>query len=152
MSDDSKYQKEKNSDELSQKFHDKAGQISRDLSQQLLALSTGIIGAFFILAFSNPCLSFLIKVLIALSIFSFGLTILFIILAMQYDASKNYFLGHINDSTKQDVREKNEQQKIKFNKQQLLAKRNLKVFFLAGVSFSILIVLIFLFFDKQNGL
>lgn len=142
-----KYVKEKNSDALSQQFHDKAGQISRDLNQQLLSLSTAIIGAFFILAFSNPNLSFLIKVLIVASICSFGLTILFIIVSMQKDSSKNYFLGHINDSTKQNQneRDKNEKAKIKFNNQQLLAKKILRITFVLGIIFSISIMIAFLF-------
>jgi len=147
--EESKYKTENNSDTLSQKFHDKAGQISRDLNQQLLSLSTGIIGAFFVLAFSNSCLSNIIKVLIVASICSFGLTILFIIVSMQKDSSKNYFLGNINDSAKQDleIRESNEKLKMKFNKQQLLAKKILRITFLLGIAFSISIMFAFLFYN-----
>lgn len=42
-SNNKKYLEEKNSDELSQRFHEKAGEISKDLNRQLLSLSTGII-------------------------------------------------------------------------------------------------------------
>jgi hypothetical protein len=154
MDEEPKYVKEKNSDELSQKFHDKAGQISRDLNQQLLSLSTAIIGAFFVLAFNNDCLTLIMKFLIIAAISSFGLTILFIVKAMQSDSSKNYFLGLINDSTKQDLieRKKNEEEKVKYNNRQLKERKLLRVFFLLGVLFSILILINYLFQNCINGL
>ncbi|WP_291152280.1 hypothetical protein [Flavobacterium sp. UBA7680] len=145
MAENIKYIEEKNSDELSQKFHEKAGNISRDLNRQLLSLSTGIIGAFFILAFNEKHLHIFIKVCIIISIICFGLTIYFIISGMQSDSSKNYFLANINDSTKQDKREENIELKKKFNDKQLDAKKKSRLSFISGVICSIILLIIHLF-------
>ena len=101
MTAQEKYEKDGNSDEFSKKFHDRAWEIANDLNKQLLNLSTGIIAAIFLLAFNkHDSFNKLQNVLILITIILFGISILFIILGKQWDASKNYFLGHINDSKK----------------------------------------------------
>jgi hypothetical protein len=141
-----KYEREKNSDELSRKFHERAGEVARDLNKQLLTLSTGIIAAFFFLVF-NKSKDFDIteKTFILISIILFGLSILFTILGMQWDSSKYYFLGHINDSTKQDDRFEHEKMKKKYNRKQLKAKTVARVLFLLGILTAITFITIYLF-------
>lgn len=141
------YLEDGNSDELSRKFHDRAVLISRELSKQLLTLSTGIIAAFFFLVFNKVGFQPLEKFFIFITIVSFGLSILFIIMGMQWEASKNYYLGNINDSTKQksEVRERNEILKRQYNKWQLNAKSCVRIFFLLGMLFAISFFTIHLF-------
>lgn len=141
-----KYFADKNSDELSQKFHERAGDVARELNKQLLTLSTGIVAAFFLLVFNkSKDFNAIEKTFILISISLFGLSILFIILGMQWDSSKYYFLGHINDSTKQNDRSKNEQLKKVFNKKQLNAKKAARVLFLLGILSAITFFTIYLF-------
>lgn len=142
-----KYKRDGNSDEFSKKFHDRAWEIANDLNKQLLNLSTGIIAAMFFLAFDkHEKLTGLSNKFILLTIFLFGCSILCIILSKQWDASKNYFLGHINDSTKQtdEERVKNEIKKINFDKKQRIAKQSARYFFIFGVLSSIIFLTIFL--------
>jgi hypothetical protein len=128
-----KYKQDKNSDELSQKFHERAGNISKDLNTQLLTLSTGIIAAFFLLVFNNKDLTDTNRIFILITIAFFGFSILFSILGMKWDASRNYFLGNINDSTKQLKRTENELLKNNFNTKQKKAKNAAGLIFLLGV-------------------
>jgi hypothetical protein len=141
-----KYDREKNSDELSRKFHERAGEVARDLNKQLLTLSTGIVAAFFFLVF-NKSKDFDIteKTFILISIILFGLSILFTILGMQWDSSKYYFLGQINDSSKQVNRSDHEKMKRKYNKKQLNAKTVARVLFLSGILSAITFFSIYLF-------
>ncbi len=143
------YLKEKNSDELSQKFHERAADIAKNLNSQLLTLSTSIIAAFYLLIFNNNNLVSELnkfqKFLIIIIIFFFGLSILSSILGMQWDANRNYFLAQINDSTKQNIRNQNVELKTLFNRKQLRAKNLSKIFFLLGVLFAILFLSIYLF-------
>ena len=114
-----KYDRDGNSDEFSKKFHDRAWEIANDLNKQLLNLSTGIIAAIFFLAFNkHDIFNKFENFLILLTIIFIGISILFIILGKQWDASKNYFLGHINDSKKQTENKtiKNKKKKKKNNK------------------------------------
>jgi len=105
MTAQEKYEKDGNSDEFSKKFHDRAWEIANDLNKQLLNLSTGIIAAIFLLAFNkHDSFNKLQNVLILITIILFGISILFIILGKQWDASKNYFLGNINDSKKKTMK------------------------------------------------
>jgi polyferredoxin len=148
MLDQEKYERDGNSDEFSKKFHDRAWEIANDLNKQLLNLSTGIIAAIFFLAFNkengfNTFENFLILLTIVL----YGISILFIILGKQWDASKNYFLGNINDSTKQTggKRGKNENKKREFDKKQRKAKKFARYFFLLGIFSSIVLITHILF-------
>lgn len=148
MTAQEKYERDGNSDEFSKKFHDRAWEIANDLNKQLLNLSTGIIAAIFYLAFNKQdSFNKFENFLILLTIVLFGISILFIILGKQWDASKNYFLGHINDSKKQtdEEREKNENKKREFDKKQRMAKQYARYFFLLGILTSIVFMTIFLF-------
>lgn len=141
------YKADGNSDELSKKFHDRAWNIANDLNKQLLSLSTGIIAAMFFLTFDkSEKMSGLGNKFILLSIFLFGCSILSIILSKQWDASKNYFLGLINDPTKQteDERTKNKIQKRKYDKRQQTSKQWARYFFIFGIFSSIAFLTIFL--------
>lgn len=147
MSTQTKYERDGNSDEFSKKFHDRAWEIANDLNKQLLTLSTGIIAAMFFLAFDKfDQFTLFMKVLILLNIILFGGSVLCIILSKQWDASKNYFLGHINDSLKQSKgeRENNEFFKRKFDKKQLRAKLGARYFFLLGILNAIIFLAFFL--------
>ncbi len=141
-----KFKEDGNSDELSKKFHDRARDIANDLNKQLLTLSTGIIAAFIFFVFNkhkdSNCLE---SIFILITIIFFGFAILFIILGMQWVASKNYYLGHINDSTRQSEREKNEIAKQNFDKRQRDAKDNARYFFLLGILSAIIFLTVFLF-------
>lgn len=64
---------------------------------------------------------------------------------MQNDSSKNYFLGHINDSTKQEKREEYEEFKKNYNSKQLKNKKTSRIFFLIGIITSIIIMTFYLF-------
>jgi len=146
MTSNDKYEKDGNSDELSKKFHDRARDIANDLNKQLLNLSTGIIAGIIVFAFNkHGCLNFLESALILLTIIFFGFSILFIILGMQWDASRNYYLGHINDSAKQDKREGYEKEKESFHKRQQKAQKRARLFFLLGILSSIIFLSAFLF-------
>ena len=146
MTPNEKYERDGNSDELSKKFHDRARDIANDLNKQLLNLSTGIIAGIMVLAFNkHDVLNSIECELILLTIVLFGFSILFIILGMQWDASKNYYLGHINDSTRHSEREINENFKRKFNSKQKKAKSSARYFFLLGILSSIIFLSIFLF-------
>jgi hypothetical protein len=147
MTAQEKYKRDGNSDEFSKKFHDRAWEIANDLNKQLLNLSTGIIAAMFFLAFDkHDKLTELANKFILLTIFLFGCTILCIILSKQWDASKNYFLGHINDSNKQtdEERKLNEYKKRHFDKKQRMAKEFARYFFLFGVLSAIVFLTIFI--------
>ncbi len=148
MSTLDKYKKEGNSDELSKKFHDRAWGIASDLNMQLLNLSTGITAAIFFLAINNKDkLTALENIFILFAILMFGISILLIIFGKQWDASKNYFLGLINDSTKQTIEERgrNEKQKRNYDKKQQMAKQYARYFFLLGLLMSILFLTFYLF-------
>jgi len=147
METQEEYNQDGNSDELSKKFHDRAWDIANDLNKQLLSLSTGIIAAMFFLAFNkSEKLTGLGNKFILLSIFLFGCSILSIILSKQWDASKNYFLGLINDPTKQTKvkRTENKDQKEKYDKRQQAAKKWARNFFVLGIFSSIAFLAIFL--------
>jgi hypothetical protein len=123
------YVSEGNSKELSQLFHNRAWQIANDLNKQLLNLSTVSIAGLILLAFKQEVsLDKGERIMIVSSIILFGLSILFIILSMQWDANRNYFLGHINDITLQSQREENKVNKTIFQKKQLKAKFWAKAF------------------------
>lgn len=137
---------QRNSNELKQKFHDRAWFIANNLSKQLLTLSTGIIGAFFILVFNRQInLRTTEKLLILISITLFGLSILSVILGMQWDASKNYFLGQINDPAKLEKRAANELEKAKYDKKQQKAKLSSRIFFILGTLSAIALLAINIF-------
>ncbi|MBL0065767.1 MAG: hypothetical protein IPP38_12310 [Bacteroidetes bacterium] len=103
------------------------------ISRQLLSLSTGIIAAFFFIVYNKKNdISTIENIFVLLANTLFGLSILFIILAMKWNASKYYFLGCINDSLKQNDRAKNERIKNTFNCKLQIAKNAARVFFLLG--------------------
>ena len=143
---ESKYADEGNSDELSRKFHERAGDISKELYKQLLSLSTGVIAAFFLLVFNKSTVfTNGDKVFILTTIALFGISMSCVILGMKWDASKYYFLGHINDSTKQNEREKHEALKRKYGKKQLFFKDSAGVFFILGIVSAVLFLAFTLF-------
>jgi hypothetical protein len=136
-----KYSEDNNLSELSQRFYERARDIANDFNKQLLILSTGVIAALFYLGYNKKeYLDNFEKACILIAITLFGLSILFIVLGMQWDASKNYYLGEINNPDKQDQRQKNELVKREFNTKQLKAKKYARIFFLFGI----LAVLVFL--------
>lgn len=135
----------KHINDLSQKFHDRARNIANDLNRQLLTLSTGIVAAFFYFAIDKRAdLNDIEKILILITIILFGLSILCSILGMKWDASKNYFLGEINNATKQNDRDKNEASKKTYDDKQLKAKRCANNLFLLGILGAIIFLIKFL--------
>lgn len=147
---DVKYKDAGNSDSLSQKFHERAGDISKELYKQLLSLSTGVIAAFFLLVFNKRNeLTFVDKVFILSTITLFGISMSCIILGMKWDASKYYFLGHINDSTKQNERENNETLKRKYGKRQIFFKDMAGIIFIFGILLAVCFLAFTLFIKQQ---
>ena len=131
--------------DLSQKFHDRARDIANDLNRQLLNLSTGIVAALFYFAVEKRAdLKYFEKLLILITIIFFGFSILCSILGMKLDASKNYFLGKINDAAKQNDRDDNRRLKEKHDNRQLNAKRYAKRFFILGILGVIIFLIKFL--------
>lgn len=121
-------------EDLTKEFHTRARDIANDLYRQILTLSTGIIAAFFYLTLDKKTdLKYLEKVLILIEITLFGLSVLCTILGMQWDASKNYFLGKINDTAEQNVGNENIRLKENYDNKQLKAKLYAWVFFLLGI-------------------
>lgn len=135
----------KHTENLSRKFHDRAKDIANDLNRQLLTLSTGIVAAFFYFAVDRRAdLNDIEKILILITIILFGLSILCSILGMKWDASKNYFLGEINNAAKQNDRDKHERFKEKHDNKQLKAKRDARRFLLLGILGAIIFLTKFL--------
>jgi hypothetical protein len=150
MTSQEQYKKDGNSDDLSKMFHDRARDTANDLNKQLLNLSTGIIAGIMVLAFNKrDILNCLECKLILITIVLFGCSIFSIILGMQWDASKSYYLGHINDSTRQQERTINENFKRNFDKKQKKAKQSARYFFLLGILSSVIFLSIFLLQHKK---
>lgn len=134
-----------NTEDLSQKFHDRARNIANDLNRQVLTLSTGIVAALFYFAVEKKAdLKYFEKILILITIMLFGVSILCSMLGMKRDASKNYFLGKINDAAKHHDRDENERLKEKHDKKQLETKRCAMSFFLLGILGAIIFLIKFL--------
>lgn len=135
----------KNTEDLPQKFHDRAKNIANDLNRQLLTLSTGIVAAFFYFAIDKRAdLNDIEKILILITIILFGLSIRCSILGMKWDASKNYFLGEINNAAKQKDRDENEASKKTYDDKQLKAKRCANNLFSLGILGAIIFLIKFL--------
>lgn len=121
-------------EDLAQEFHNRARDIANELNRHLLTLSTGIVAAFFYFAVDKRAdLKYLEKILILITIALFGLAILYSILGMKWDASKNFFLGEINDPAEQENSAENEKLKENYDDKQLKAKRFTRKFFLLGI-------------------
>ncbi|MBI3584475.1 MAG: hypothetical protein HY096_11105 [Nitrospinae bacterium] len=134
-------------EDLTNEFHNRARDIANDLYRQLLTLSTGIIAAFFYLTLDKRTdLKDIEKVLILIEITLFGLSMLCTILGMQWDASKNYFLGKINDTAERNIEDENIRLKEKYDNKQLKAKLYARVFFLLGILGAIIFLTAYLFF------
>ena len=74
----------------------------------------------------------------------FGVSILCSMLGMKWDASKNYFLGEINKTAKQNDLNENKRSKEKHDDKQLKAKRYARHFFLLGMLGAIIFLTKFL--------
>lgn len=121
------------SNDFSQIFHERAWKIANELNKLLLSMSTGILAAFFFLL-TNPkiILNQSEKHFILISVLFFTLSIMFAILSMQWDSSRNYFLGQMNKIDR-DSYNCYKKQKDKEANKYLFSKSMTKITFVIGV-------------------
>ncbi len=132
---------------IHQEFHDRARNSNIELSKQLLNLAIASVGGLFYLAINhNISLNNYQKTVLMVGILLFGISILFFVLALQWDASRNYFLGKINDPEEITNRDFNIEQKKQFQVKQKRAKNWGQYLFLAGMAATLIFMFITLFY------
>ena len=129
---DSKTEKEEK--EPHQIFHNEARKIAGQLNKQILTFSTGIIALFFALILEKKItLAGPEKLLIWIALFNLATSSLTAMQVIQWEANRNYLLGHIFDPAKKGRKDVNLEAKRKLERKLRLAKTIVRLSFLIGL-------------------
>ncbi len=131
---------------LSQIFYDRAGELANKLTNQILTLGTAIIASFFYIAINNvEVLTSFSRISLIVTVLFFGLSVFFTIVAIQYDADRNYFLAEMNNPKRKSDYEINTTKKEHYDKLKRKYSGLSKILFIIGTFSAIFTMVVILY-------
>jgi hypothetical protein len=123
-------------------FYSRSKELSDQLRNRLLGLSTGLIAGLFYVALEHKDdFTHCTKTYFIISIISFGLSLLSGIMSISWDSSRFYFLGEMNNPNAVHDEKHAKTRKRRYDKISLWAKFVNLIFFAIGIIMAVIILI-----------